>query len=57
MPCTANCPICANAGVASLAAGDSVQVSWEFDPRPADAGWFAEALAYPPPLPPPRLAA
>jgi hypothetical protein len=43
--------------MASLAAAVSVHVSWECDARPADAGWFAEALAYPPPLPPPRLAA
>jgi hypothetical protein len=55
-PCAASCPICGNAGLASLAQSEALRVSWVSKPRPADAGWLAEAVTYPPPLPPPRLA-
>ena len=56
-PCTASCPICANAGTASLNQSELVRVTWVTDRRPADAAWLAEAVVYPPPLPPPRAEA
>ena len=53
-PYSAICPICANAGTASLAPSDKIIVLWVDGARNPDEAWLAEVRADRPPIPPPR---
>src|SRR5579863_8456777 len=56
-PCPANCPLCSCSGALMFPVSDALCVRLLSDRTPDDLDWLAAKRTYPPPLPPPRLAA